>query len=146
MTVVIMHPSDELFFADLQKELICTLYEKNRIMSQTVPLWFELGDFDIAAKTQIKQVRIGELCVMPDSVYCPVLIECDGRIINSKLTLVSLFRGKDFSPEEVAALKQKPARQLKVFRLGIAQDEGPHAKSISKSVWCKLHHSRTTVE
>ena len=146
MTVLIMHPNDEIFFADFQKELIEKLFENGRTIYSQVPLWIELGDFEIKEKAQIKQIEIGELCVSDDSVYCPVLIETDKRKIDSKLTLVCLHNGNNFTAEEVASLKQKPARQLKVFRLGIVQNEGPHAKSISKSVWCKLHHTTSTVE
>ena len=47
-------------------------------------------------------------------------------------------RKEMFTDEEIDILKEKPVRQLKVFRLGLVQDEGPCAKSISKSVWCKL--------
>ena len=138
MTVLIMHPNDEIFFADFQKELIEKLFDNGRTIYSQIPLWIEIDDFDIKEKSQIKQIKIGELCVSDNSVYCPVLIETDKRKINSKLTLVCLHNGNNFSVEEVASLKQKPARQLKVFRLGIVQNEGPHAKSINKSVWCKL--------
>lgn len=138
MTVLIMHPNDEIFFADFQKELIEKLFENGRTIYSQVPLWIELGDFEIKEKAQIKQIEIGELCLSDDSVYCPVLIETNKRKIDSKLTLVCLHSGNNFTSEEVESIKQKPARQLNVFRLGIVQDEGPHAKSINKSVWCKL--------
>ena len=138
MTVLIMHPNDEVFFADLQKELIAALFADERIIYSQVPLWIELGDYDLKDKSQIKQVQVGELCVEADSVYCKVRITYNGQEVNSKLTLVCLHNGKSFTPQEVAALKQKPARLLKVFRLGLVQDECPCAKSISKSVWCKL--------
>ena len=138
MTVLIMHPNDEIYFADLQKELIETLFCDGRIMYSQFPLWIELGDFDLADKSLIKQIEIGELCVDEDSIYCKVRALCNKCEVTSKLTLVCLHNGRYFSAEEVEALKQKPARQLKVFRLGLVQDEGPHAKSISKSAWCKL--------
>ncbi len=138
MTVIILHPNDEIFFADIQKEVIEKLFDDGRIIYSQFPLWIELGDFDIKEKSQIKQIEIGELCLSDDSVYCSVLIETNKRNIASKLTLVCLHNGNKFSAEEVASLKQKPVRQLKVFRLGIVQEQGPHAKSISKSVWCKI--------
>ena len=146
MTVILMHPNDEIFFADFQKELIETLFDDGRIIYSQVPLWIELGDFDLKEKSQIKHIEIGKLCVTDNSVYCPVLIELDKRKINSKLTLVCLHNGNNFTADDAALLKQKPVRQLKVFRLGIVQEHGPHAKSISKSVWCKLHHTTSTVE
>ncbi len=146
MTVMILHPNDELFFADLQKELIKSLFEEVRIIYSQIPLWIELGDFDIKDKSLIQKVSVGELCVSENCVWCPVVIECNGQKISSKLTLVCLHKGKSFTEKEVAALKEKPARLLKVFRLGLVQNESPHAKSISKSVWCKLHYPASTVE
>ena len=146
MTALLMHPNDELFFTDLQKEIISLLYKDGRIIYSNIPLWIELGDFDIKNKVLIKQVKIGELKVSENFVYCPVEIQCSDSMIISKLTLVCLHKGKTFTDSEIEAIKEKPARQLKVFRLGLVQDQGPHAKSISKSVWCNLHHSRTTVE
>ncbi len=146
MTALIMHPNDELFFTDLQKEIIAGLYEEGRIIYNKLPLWIELGDFDLKDKSLIQKVEIGELTFSGENIFCPVLIECSHGQINSKLTLVCLHKGKNFTDSEISALKEKPVRQLKVFRLGLVQDEGPHAKSISKSVWCKLHNTAATVE
>ena len=146
MTVLIMHPNDEIFFADFQKELIERLFDDGRIVYSHAPLWIELGDFDLKDKAHIKGVSVGEVCVSDNCVWCPVLIECGGQKIDSKLTLVCLHKGKSFSEKEIADIKQKPARQLKVFRLGFVQNDGPHAMSISKSVWCKLHYTASTVE
>ena len=138
MTVIILHPNDEIFFADIQKELIEKLFDDGRIIYSQFPLWIELGDFDIKEKTQIKCIEFGELCVNDNSVFYPVLIDIGERKIDSKLTLVCLHKGRFFSTQEIEILKQKPVRHLKVFRLGIVQEQGPHAKSISKSVWCKI--------
>ena len=138
MTVLILNPNDELFYTDLQKEIITSLYSDERIIYQKLPLWIEFDNCDLKEKSKIQQVIVGELCLTADSLYCPVLIECGERKINSKLTLVCLHKGQAFTDSEIATLKEKPARQLKVFRLGIVADQGPHAKSISKSVWCKI--------
>ena len=138
MTVIILHPNDEIFFADIQKELIEKLFDDGRIIYSQFPLWIELGDFDIKEKTQIKCIKFDELYVNDNSVFYPVLIDIGERKIDSKLTLVCLHKGRFFSTQEIEILKQKPVRQLKVFRLGIVQEQGPHAKSISKSVWCKI--------
>ena len=54
MTVLIMHPNDEIFFADFQKELIEKLFENGRTIYSQVPLWIELGDFEIKEKAQMK--------------------------------------------------------------------------------------------
>ena len=55
MTVLIMHPNDEIFYADLQKELIETLFAQDRIIYSQHPLWIELGDFDIKDKALIQR-------------------------------------------------------------------------------------------
>ncbi len=146
MTALILHPNDELFYADLQKEIIASLFSKDRILYQKLPLWIEFEAFDLKEKSQIKEVQIGELYICEDSVYCPVSILCSEGKINSKLTLVCLHKGKKLTSAEIAGLKEKPVRQIKVFRLGSVADQGPHAKSISKSVWCKLHNTRATIE
>ncbi len=138
MTVLIMHPNDELFFADLQKELIAALFCEERIIYSQIPLWIELGEIELKAKFQIRQVQVEELCVKADSVNCNVRIQFNDCKIVSKLTLVCLHKGKMFTDEEIDVLKEKPVRQLKVFRLGLVQEQGPHTKSISKSVWCKI--------
>ncbi len=146
MTALILHPNDEHFYVDLQKEISSVLFSEQRIIIQSMPLWIELGDFDIKEKSKIKKVEIKEPLLSDDSIYCPVIVECDGRQVFSKLTLVCLYKGEKFVKEEAASLKEKPARLIKVFRLGLVQAEGPHAKSISKSEWCKLHNATATVE
>ena len=140
MTALIMHPNDEVFFTDLQKEIIAALYEDGRIIYSKLPLWIELGDFNLKDKALIQKVQIRELSFSGETIYCPVLIECSNVQINSKLTLVCLHKGRFFSDSDKQKLAQikMPVRQLKVFRLGIVQEEGACAKSISKSVWCKL--------
>lgn len=138
MTALIFHPNDELFFTDLQKQISSALFTEERIIIQPYPLWIELGDFDIKEKALIKEVQIKELSLCDNYIYCPVLLEYKGKQITSKLTLVCLHKGKAFTEKEIAAIKVKPERQIKVFRLGLVQNEGPHAKSISKSVWCKI--------
>ena len=50
MTVLIPHPTEELIFAKLQKELITELFEDGRIMYAVKPLWVEVGGgFDTAS-------------------------------------------------------------------------------------------------
>ena len=138
MTAILLHPTDELFFANLQKELTEVLFKKDRILFQNLPLWIELGELELIEKNRIKKVEIGELEICENSVSCPVTVDLENTQCRSKLTLVSLYKGHSLYDSEIAAQKNKPVRQLKVFRLGIVEDEGPHAKSISKSVWCKL--------
>ena len=66
MTVLIMHPNDEIFCADFQKEVIEKLFDNGRTIYSQIPLWIELGNFEINEKAQIKQIEIGELCVSDD--------------------------------------------------------------------------------
>lgn len=138
MTVILLHPTDELFFANLQKELTECLFKEDRILYQNTPLWIELGELELDGKKLIKKVEIGEMEICENSVICPVTVILENKQISSKLTLVSVYKGDNILNSEITIQKNKPIRQLKVFRLGIMQNEGPHAKSISKSVWCKL--------
>lgn len=152
MTVIIPHSTEELRLYDFQKELISSLYEEGRIMYAAFPLWIELGDFDISEKKAIKKVEAGEIVLTENSIFCPLKIKIENKngsqTIESKITLISLKKGKAFSDEDkkLALQKKQPVKQLNVFRLGLVQEEGLHAKSISQSAWCKLHNTRTTVE
>ena len=138
MTVILLHPTDELFFANLQKELTECLFNEDRILYQNTPLWIELGELELDEKKLIKKVEIGKMEICENSVICPVTVILENKQISSKLTLVSVYKGDTILNSEIIIQKNKPIRHLKVFRLGIMQNEGPHAKSISKSVWCKL--------
>ena len=148
MTVIILHQTEELKLITLQKELIHSLYNDSRILLAEYPLWIESGEFELQDKASIKKIEFGEFQVSKNAVSLPVFIVCDKGKIESKLTLVSIYKGNDFSDSDKNTVSQikEPVKQVKVFRLGLVQDQGPHAKSISKSVWCKLHHPRTTVE
>ena len=138
MTVILLHPTDELFFANLQKELTERLFKEDRILYQNTPLWIELGELELDEKKLIKKVEIGEMEICENSVICPVTVILENKQFSSKLTLVSVYKGDNILNSEITIQKNKPIRHLKVFRLGIMQNEGPHVKSISKSVWCKL--------
>ena len=152
MIVIIPHSTEELHLYAFQKELISSLYEEGRIMYAAFPLWIELGDYDISEKKAIKKVEAGEIVLTENSIFCPVKIEIENKagfhIAESKIPLIFLKNGKPFSEEDkkLALQKKQPVKQLNVFRLGLVQEEGLHAKSISKSAWCKLHDTRTTVE
>ena len=148
MVVIIPHATEELKLAAFQKELIEALFSDDRIIYRTTPLWIEVSeetaacnkDSLIAFSKTLQLVELGEVELEKDNIFIPVRIQLENRIINSKLTLVRLHKGRTFDKsdsEKLAKIKQ-PVRQLKVFRLGMVQEEGPHAKSISKAVWCKL--------
>lgn len=140
MTVIILHPTDELKLINFQKEVIGSLYDENRILYASAPLWIELGDFEIAEKNQIKKIEIGDIEFSENEIYSRVLIVCEKGNITFKLTLVNIYKGETFSQSDRMMISEKiqPVRQLKVFRLGLMQEQGPHTKSISKSVWCKI--------
>lgn len=153
MTAISPHSTEELHLYNFQKELIGELFEEGRIMCAVFPLWIELGEYDLSEKNSIKKIETGEIDFTDNTIFCPVKIEIENKngsqIIQSRLSLVCLKRGRAFSDNDKKIISQKkqPVKQLKVFRLGIVQEEGPHAKSISKSVWCKLSHNTTaTVE
>ena len=154
MKVIILHPTEELLLVNYQKELIKALYSDNRVIFAVSPLWLELPEKDVSSENlkeiskTIRQITFGEIVFASSKISLPVKIETSGGTFSSKLSLVSIIKGADFSEEDKnsAAKIKQPVRQIKVFRLGMVQEEGPHAKSISKSVWCKLHHTATTVE
>ena len=133
-TVLIPHPTEELIFAKLQKELISDFFDTERVMYAVKPLWIETN------QRRVQSVELRELCATPREIFIPVTIITENNTIESKLSVVSIYSGKDFSDSERKAITQKkqPVRQLKVFRLAQVQEEGPHAKSISNFVWCKL--------
>ena len=143
--VLIPHPTEELIFAKLQKELISDFFEEGRIMYAVKPLWIPC-DRDLTGLKPI--VETGALEATATEIYVPVTISADNLSFKTRLLLVRIHSGKEFSDSDRKAISQKkqPVRQLKIFRLGLMQDVGPHAKSISNSKWCKLHHTRTTVE
>ena len=146
MKVIILHPTEELLLVNYQKELIKALYSDNRVIFAVSPLWLDLPEKDVSSENlkeiskTIRQITFGEIVFDSSKISLPVKIETSGGVISSKLSLVSIFKGADFSEEDKnsAAKIKQPVRQLKVFRLGMVQEEGPHAKSISKSVWCKI--------
>ncbi len=145
MTVIIPHPTEELQLINFQKELISSLYKEGRILYAERPLWIDFSESE-ELKTDsksIQSVSFGELKISDKSIFIPVQIKTSERIVYSKLTLVNIYKDQSFTDEDKNLIGQKkqPVNQLKIFRLGLVQAEGPHAKSISKSVWCKLHHT-----
>ena len=90
MTVIILHPTEELKLIKLQKELINSLYSDSRIITAAYPLWIKLDEFDLQDKASIKKIEFGEFEVDRNTVGLPVFIDCDKGRINSKLTLVIL--------------------------------------------------------
>ena len=142
MTVIIPHPTEELNLINFQKEVISSLYKESRILYAEKPLWIdflEKEELKTVAKS-IKSVKFGDFEISDTNIIIPVQIITSEDNIDSKLTLVNIYKGNSFSDEEKNLIRQKkqPVNQLKIFRLGIVQREGPHAKSISKSIWCKL--------
>ena len=140
MTAIILHPTEELKLITFQKEVINCLFDDDRILYSESPLWISLEDFDIADKKLIKKVELGDIEFSDNSIYVPLLIKKENGNIRSKLTLVNIYKGRAFNDSDIrkVAEKKQPVKELKIFRLGLVQEEGPHAKSISNSVWCKI--------
>lgn len=145
MTVIIPHPTEELQLINFQKELISSLYKEGRILYAERPLWIDFTQTKElkALSKSIQYVSFGKLKLSDKSIFIPVQIKTSESIVDSKLTLVNIYKGESFTDEDKKLIGQKkqPVNQLKIFRLGLVQAEGPHAKSISKSAWCKLHHT-----
>jgi len=129
MTVIIPHPTEELIFAKLQKEIISELFEDGRIMIAEKPLWipvntviecsrsecieitgvskncgFDDGGFDTASgllnHRVIVGVDVGGLEICENSVFIPVTISTKSGQVNSKLTLVRLHKGRTFGKSD----------------------------------------------
>ena len=143
MAVLILHPTEELIFAKLQKELISELYEDGRIMYAVKPLWIEIEDtrWLSDAKHRIETtIELGDFEATSTEISVPVTITTDDSKINTKLILVKIHSGKDFTTEERQTISQKkqPVRQLKIFRLGIEKELSSNSKCITESKWIKL--------
>ena len=140
MKALLLHSTEELIFAKLQKELVSDFFTKERILYAVKPLWIYFDSSDAINNKQIKKVELGHLDFAEGEIFVPCKIVCERQSIESKLTLVRIYKGKNFTEEERRSVSQKkqPVRQLKIFRLGQVQEEGLHAKSISNSVWCKI--------
>ena len=140
MAVIIPHSTEELRLYKLQKEFIQELFEEDRIIYAAFPFWIECTELDITKTKMISKVELEDIQVNEKCIYYPVCIDYDGKKLKSRLPLIILHSGPQFTEidRQKIAQKKQPVKLLKVFRLGIVQDEGPHAKSISKSVWCKI--------
>lgn len=147
MTALLLHSTEELRLINFQKELILKLNEtdsqnQKRIFYRQIPLWIELGDFDISKKNIIKSVEFGQTDFSKTQIFIDVKVSLnDSSEINTKLPLINLLRGSDFfelSPAKSVLKIKQPVNQLKVFRLGIVKELSPVAKCISDSKWCKL--------
>jgi hypothetical protein len=141
MTVIIPHPTEELIFAKLQKELISELFEDGRIMIAENPLWIPLnpvieceqgerieitgasdncdldtenGGFDTTLRVTQPPV-VGELEICENSVFIPLTIATVSGQLNSKLTLVRLHKGCNFDKfdrEKLVKIKQPVKQKL----------------------------------
>lgn len=148
MAVIILHPTEELKLIKFQKELISELFEEGRILYAARPLWIEIrGGFDRLNHRNnsidhhnIYSVGLGEIKITNREIYIPVSIATTDKQIDSKLTLVSIYQGRNFSDEDIILISQKkqPVRQLKVFRLGIEKELSSVSKCISTSKWVKI--------
>ena len=147
--VLIPHPTEELIFAKLQKELISEFFIDGRIMYAVKPLWIEietserwLGWPEAVSKPQLEyiSVTLANLETTAREIFIPVTIKMQDTEFRSKLTLVNIYNGKDFSDSEHEAISKKnqPVRQLKIFRLGIEKELSSNSKCISESKWFKL--------
>ena len=151
MAVIILHPTEELKLIKLQKEIISELFEEGRILYAVKPLWIKIHD-DLApansaqerknelSKYNIRQVELDDIELSENSIFIPVTITTDKAAYNSKLTLVNLHSGRQFTSfdrDKLYKIKQ-PVRQLKVFRLGNEKELGSSSKCITKSRWIKI--------
>ena len=146
MAVIILHLTEELKLIKLQKEIISELFEEGRILYAVKPLWIKIHD-DLAPvdsaqerKNELSKYNIRHIELSENSIFIPVTITTDKAAYNSKLTLVNLHSGRQFTGfdrDKLNKIKQ-PVRQLKVFRLGNEKELGSSSKCITKSRWIKI--------
>ncbi len=156
--VLIPHPTEELIFAKLQKELISDFFEEGRILYAVKPLWIKintprwLSSPEGVSKPQSgskpvvsircfaslnHQVDLGNLESTETEIFITVTIN---KETSGKLSLVKIHSGKEFTDSERQSLSQKkqPVRQLKVFRLGVEKELSSNSKCITESKWIKI--------
>ena len=143
MAVIILHPTEELKLINLQKELISELFTEGRILVAAMPLWIPLVDSAETTTEHKKlkyQIELNNLEITDTEVFIPVTITSDKGKLSSKLTLVNLHSGQNFSDSDRQFISQKkqPVRQLKVFRLGIEKELSSNSKCITESKWIKI--------
>ncbi len=149
MFVIIPHSTEELKLINFQKQLIAEFFQEDRIIYPTFPLWIELSEKTASynknelknMSKEIQAVKLGDLTTDFKSIFIPVQIKNQNEDFISELTLVRIHRGQTFTTSDKSHLSEikQPVNQLKIFRLGIEQAEGPYSKSISNSVWVKLN-------
>ena len=142
MAVIILHPTEELKLINLQKELISELFTEGRILVAAMPLWIPLVDSAETTTEHEKlkyQIELNNLEITDTEVFIPVTITSDKGKFSSKLTLVNLHSGQNFSDSDRQFISQKkqPVKQLKVFRLGIEKELSSNSKCITESKWIK---------
>lgn len=135
--VLIPHPTEELIFAKLQKELISDFFEKGRIMYAVKPLWIPC-DRDLTGLKPI--VVTGALEATATEIYVPVTISADGISLKTRLLLVRIHSGKEFSDSDrkVITQKKQPVRQLKIFRLATEKTLTSNSKCTTDAKWVKI--------
>ena len=143
MAVIILHPTEELKLINLQKELISELFTEGRILVAAMPLWIPLVDSAETTTEHKKlkyQIELNNLEITDTEVFIPVTITSYKEKLSSKLTLVNLHSGQNFSDSDrqIISQKKQPVRQLKVFRLGIEKELSSNSKCITESKWIKI--------
>ena len=135
MAVIILHPTDELKLINLQKKLISELFEDGRIVYAARPLWIRCN-----MGIECSKVELGDLDSTATEIFIPVTITTGTASYNSKLKMIILHSGREFSGfdrQKLSEIKQ-PVRQLKVFRLGNEKELSSNSKCITDSKWMKL--------
>ena len=139
-TVIILHPTEELIFSKLQKELISDFFDQERILYAVKALWIQIESSANPCIEKITSVEFSDLDTRPTEIFIPVTIKADGTTLKSHLSLVKIHCGKAFTDSEYKAITQKkqPVKQIKVFRLGSTKKLNSRAQCLTDSKWLKL--------
>lgn len=95
---------------------------------------------------KISNIIIYSPKALDDTIFCPVTIDYNNQIFNSKLTLLKVYKqnkeykslsNTDFFQKKIAASELFPM-QLKIFRLARQIQLSKNSVSLSDFVWKKL--------
>lgn len=136
MLVSIFHPTEELKFTRLQKELISYLNDENTIWYKIFPLWIEFPQFNFSSVKELKQfsktineLTFGELQVSVDNnlIFLPVCLKTESGSVATTLPLIYLLKNRMKNNMKVDTIilnsKINIPSSPNVFRLGIVQKE-----------------------
>lgn len=166
MTVIVLHPSDELKILNISKQISTFLSSNSIITYRNTPLWipffqtqFQFSfDDDLQTDSLEKTTNLKELAnkisniqihspqINDDIIFCPVTITFNKQDFFTKLIISKIYNQKtentDLSNTEILQKKIAASEtfpmQLKIFRFAKQIQLSKNSFSLSDFVWKKL--------